>query len=61
MTALGHAPCSVTTVHCVAHASFARGEATIDVVARKQGGTWTIQRFNVNSADMIANAIGRAI
>jgi hypothetical protein len=51
----------VTTVHCIAHASFAHGEATIDVVARKQDDAWKIQRFNVNSADMIANAVGRAI
>jgi hypothetical protein len=49
------------TVHCVAHATFAHGAATIDVVVLKQSDVWKIYRFNVNSPAMIENAVGRAI
>jgi hypothetical protein len=49
------------TAHVLAHATFARGAATIDVVVVQVGGVWKIQRFAVNSAAMIENAVGRAI
>jgi hypothetical protein len=49
------------TVHVVAQATFAHGAAEIDVVVRKEGDIWKIQRFNVNSSAMIENAVGRAI
>jgi hypothetical protein len=51
----------VVTAHVVAHATFAHGAATIDVVVLQVGGVWKIQRFAVNSAAMIENAVGRAI
>lgn len=51
----------IVTAHVMAHATFAHGAATIDVVVLQVGGVWKIQRFAVNSTAMIENAVGRAI